>query len=80
MKPARPRETDRRDLPARFSRRPSPNEIDEGLSAIARFRKEWPARLARDNQEAPREAGAAWLALANYCHALLNSAEFSFID
>jgi hypothetical protein len=63
-----------------FSRRPSPAEIDEGLSAIAQFRKEWPARLARDNQEAPREAGAAWLAVANYCHALLNSAEFSFID
>ena len=30
--------------------------------------------------EAPREASANWLALANYCHALLNSAEFSFID
>jgi hypothetical protein len=63
-----------------FSRRPTPDEVAEGLSAISEFRKEWPARLAKDNGEAPREASANWLALANYCHALLNSAEFSFID
>jgi hypothetical protein len=63
-----------------YSRRPAPAEVAEGLSAIAEFHKEWPARLARDNGEAPREASASWLALANYCHALLNSAEFSFID
>jgi hypothetical protein len=30
--------------------------------------------------EAPRAATASWMALANYCHAILNSAEFSFID
>jgi hypothetical protein len=63
-----------------FSRRPAPDEVAEGLSAIAEFHKEWPARLAKDNGEAPRESAASWLALANYCHALLNSAEFSFID
>ena len=63
-----------------FSRRPAPDEVVEGLRAIAEFRIPWPARLTRDNGDAPREAGATWLALANYCHALLNSAEFSFID
>ena len=63
-----------------FSRRPVTAEVAEGQRAIAEFRKEWPARLAKDNGEAPREAGANWLAVANYCHALLNSAEFSFID
>ena len=59
---------------------PRPPRWHEGQSAIAEFRKQWPARLAKDNGEAPREAAANWLALANYCHALLNSAEFSFID
>ena len=63
-----------------FSRRPAPAEVAEGQRAIAEFRESWPARLAKDNGEAPREAAASWLALANYCHALLNSAEFSFID
>jgi mono/diheme cytochrome c family protein len=63
-----------------FARKPSPDEIKIGEEAIATFRKEWPARLASDNQDAPRQATTNWMALANYCHAILNSAEFSFID
>jgi hypothetical protein len=63
-----------------FSHRPPPAEVAERQSAIAEFRDSWPARLAKDNGEEPREAAASWLALANYCHALLNSAEFSVID
>jgi hypothetical protein len=63
-----------------FARRPTVDEIAIGQQAIADFRKEWPARLTKDNAEAPREANAYWLAVANYCHALINSAEFSFID
>ncbi len=51
-----------------------------GRDAIANFRQQWPARLATDANEAPRSATANWLAVANYCHAILNSAEFSFID
>ena len=63
-----------------YGRRPTVEETKTGLDAIAAFREQWPARLAADNGEAPRAASAAWLALANYCHAILNSAEFSFID
>jgi hypothetical protein len=63
-----------------FSRRPTPGEVTSGTEAIAEFQKGWPDRLAADNTEAPRAATARWMALANYCHALLNSAEFSFID
>jgi hypothetical protein len=63
-----------------YSRRPTPAELDLGLTAIAEFRKQWPARLDSDNSDAPRAANAEWLGLANYCHAILNSAEFSFID
>ena len=63
-----------------FSRRPTPGEVSAGLEAIAAFQKGWPDRLAADNGDAPRSATARWMALANYCHALLNSAEFSFID
>jgi mono/diheme cytochrome c family protein len=63
-----------------FARKPTADELKIGQAAIAIFRKEWPARLAADNQDAPRQPTANWMALANYCHAILNSAEFSFID
>jgi hypothetical protein len=63
-----------------YARRPTPSEIDLGVTVIADFQKQWPARLAADNSDAPRAANAQWLGLANYCHTILNSAEFSFID
>jgi cytochrome c553 len=63
-----------------YSRNASPEELKIGTEAIAEFRKQWPARLATDNDPAPRAESANWLAVANYCHAILNSAEFSFID
>jgi mono/diheme cytochrome c family protein len=63
-----------------FGRPPSDAETRTGLEAIDEFRKQWPARLASDHSDAPRAETSNWLALANYCHALLNSAEFSFID
>ena len=63
-----------------YSRPPTVAELTIGKQAIAQFAREWPARLATDNAETSHAASAQWLALANYCHALLNSAEFSFID
>ena len=63
-----------------YGRRPNAEEIRMGIAAIEEFRKQWPTRLASDNGDAPRASSANWLALANYCHAILNSAEFSFID
>lgn len=36
--------------------------------------------MSTDNGAEPRAATAGWLAVANYCHAILNSAEFSFVD
>jgi hypothetical protein len=63
-----------------LSRRPTEKETRLGTEAIAEFAKQWPERLAADNNDGPRTMNAHWLALANYCHALLNSAEFSFID
>jgi hypothetical protein len=63
-----------------YSRPPTAEEVKIGVEAIREFEKQWPPRLATDNDAAPRAAEANWLALANYCHAILNSAEFSFID
>jgi mono/diheme cytochrome c family protein len=63
-----------------LSRLPSAEEVKTGKEAIQSFREAWPARLAADNSDAPRTITANWLAVANFCHAILNSAEFSFID
>ena len=63
-----------------YSRHATAVESAMAAEAIAAFRKQWPARLASDNDAAPRSEQANWLAVANYCHAILNSAEFSFID
>jgi hypothetical protein len=63
-----------------YGRPPTPAERDLALTAISDFAKQWPARLAADHTDAPRAANSQWLGLANYCHAILNSAEFTFID
>ena len=63
-----------------YSRSPTAEEMSLGRAAIEQFAKGWPARLAADHSDAPHAASAQWLALANYCHAILNSAEFSFVD
>ena len=63
-----------------YGRTPTPGEVRTGSEAIEEFRKQWPARLATDSGDAPRASSANWLAVANYCHAILNTAEFSFID
>ena len=63
-----------------FTRLPTEEEREIGLQAIEEFEKGWPARLEADAEPSPRASTAKWLAVANYSHALLNSAEFSFID
>ena len=63
-----------------LSRPPSHFETGESLAALEYLRSHWPERLASDRREAPIEATARWLALANLCHAVLNSAGFAFID
>lgn len=63
-----------------YSRKATTEEIKLSLDALQEFEKQWPERLKQDLSEAPHAAQAQWLALANLCHAILNSAEFSFID
>ena len=63
-----------------LSRPPSHFETGESLAALENLRSHWPERLASDRREAPIEATSRWLALANLCHAVLNSAGFAFID
>jgi hypothetical protein len=55
-----------------LGRRPNAEELQLGLETMERLAAEW------RKQEA--EAEAAKRAVASYCHAILNSAEFMYID
>jgi len=63
-----------------LSRRPSHEEKEDSLVALKTFGEMWPTRLAKDRDPAPVGWKSRWLALASFCHTMLNSAEFSFID
>ena len=66
---------------ARITRKPAEAEARNGIAAIEEFRQAV-ARAPGHRQRRTRRVRPAlnWLAVANYCHAILNSAEFSFID
>ena len=61
-----------------FSRFPSDAETAAGLEALAELSQEWERHLEETPE--PHQGSAAFRALATYCHALLNSAEFLYID
>jgi hypothetical protein len=42
--------------------------------------KQWSEQLGREGYEGPRTFAAPWRALASLCHAVLSSAEFTYID
>jgi len=56
-----------------LSRPPSKGEKQLGLSALARLSESW-SKLAPNPEEASLKA------LTTYCHAMLNSAAFLYID
>src|SRR5262249_42484759 len=57
-----------------LSRRPTADELKLGRAVLAKLADEWMAsgKLARD--------AAASKALATYCHAIMNSAAFLYVD
>ena len=63
-----------------LARPPADWELQEGQSSLERFTGYWIDRLIDDREAAPVRGKARWLALASFCHTLLNSAEFSFVD
>ncbi len=63
-----------------LSRGPDKTEMDDSLAALDEFGRMWSERLRSDREPAPTKWQARWLGLATFCHTILNSAEFSFID
>ena len=63
-----------------LSREPTPDETQMSLDSLSELAEEWVHHLENENDEAPRRTTAHWSALASVSHALLTSAEFSYID
>jgi uncharacterized protein DUF1553 len=63
-----------------LGRRPAPKEAAAARREIAELEPKWAAHLESERDDAPRKTRAQWAALADFCHAILISAEFSYID
>lgn len=63
-----------------FARRPSVDETKAALGALERMNAEWEKPLEKERPAEPVRSRAKWLALSTLCHALINSAEFLYID
>jgi hypothetical protein len=63
---------------AALGRPPAKEEEDAGLEALGRMEEEWRVHLARTGSVS--ETAATHGALTAYCHALLNTAAFLYID
>ncbi len=63
-----------------LSRQPSAREAELARSDFAELERHWLAHLDATRHPGPRGAGAHWMALGSFTHALLNSAEFLYID
>lgn len=63
-----------------LSRKPNGDEMDRALAMLERLTSQWRAHLQEQRTTAPYAMTAAWRALGDVAHALLNSAEFSYVD
>ena len=63
-----------------LSRWPSAEEGEKAGDKIRDLTRYWLEHLEKEIPAEPKEAKAEWLALATFCHTILNSAEFIYID
>lgn len=65
---------------AAYARWPTREEKELGGRAIRELSQYWLEQLNKEMPAEPKVPKAHWLALASYCHSVLNSAEFTYID
>ena len=63
-----------------LSRRPTADETRKALSDVEALTKHWESYVETEKYDAPHAAAARWSALGDFCHAMLISAEFTYID
>jgi hypothetical protein len=65
---------------AALSRPPTEQEISQGVEAVQTFTQQWLEQLQKEVPAEPRQTKAQWLGLASFCHIILNSPDFIYID
>ncbi len=63
-----------------LSRPPTLAEEQMALASLSDLADKWVEHLESQRDEAPRRSTAEWSALTSFSHAILSSAEFSYID
>ena len=63
-----------------LSRQPTDSEFRSALTDLSALKDHWLAHLEGERYVGPRHGAAHWMALGSFVHALLNSAEFLYID
>jgi mono/diheme cytochrome c family protein len=63
-----------------FARRPTGQETALAVRDLSDLTTKWSGYLESQKNEAPRAATSRWYALADLCHAVLSSAEFTYIE
>jgi hypothetical protein len=63
-----------------LSRPPTEAEMTDSLETVQGLAGQWSMKLEKEHTATPTAWTARWLSLANLCHAVLNSAAFSYID
>ena len=63
-----------------YARKPSRDEVNRALADLNGLTTQWKAQLEAQGYEGPRTYAAPWRAMASLCHAVLSSAEFTYID
>lgn len=63
-----------------LSRWPTAEEKNKAREEIRNLNRHWLEQMEKEIPEEPVEAKAQWLALATFCHAIFNSAEFIYFD
>jgi hypothetical protein len=62
------------------SRPPTAKETLRAAGQLDTLTKHWTAHLAQEKSDAPLKSTAEWRALADFCKAMLSSAEFLYVD
>ena len=54
--------------------------MTDALETVQVLARQWSAEVEKEHTATPTAWTARWLSLATLCHAVLNSAAFSYID
>jgi len=65
---------------ATLTRFPTPEEMAAARRTLEQMRESWRRQLENERPAEPVAHKANWLALAAFCHTMLNSAEFAYVD